>query len=213
MRTLAIDCSTEACSVARWGGPKEYEWRTEILGRGHAERLIPMIAEFADRGRAERIIVGLGPGSFTGVRIGLAAARALAIAWTAEVLGVPSMKLVVEEGMAKRITLRAPYDMPPHHILACMNGGHGEWFVQPYDHCRDQTGPCVSLAPEEAVTRYDQPIVIGNRAKQFVDLRGSGEAIEALPNASHAIHGGPLTRDLTPIYGRGPDATPQKPRA
>ncbi len=53
-----------------------------------------MIAELPDKGRAERIVVSLGPGSFTGVRIGLAAARALGLAWQAEVLGYPTPALV-----------------------------------------------------------------------------------------------------------------------
>ena len=81
MRTLAIDCATEVCSAALFDGAKLLDGRCETIGRGHAERLVPMIAELPDKGRADRILVSLGPGSFTGVRIGLAAARALGLAW------------------------------------------------------------------------------------------------------------------------------------
>ena len=100
-RLLAIECATEACSVALFDGTTFFDGRYEVLGRGHAERLVPMIAELPDRGRAERIFVGLGPGSFTGIRIGLAAARALGLAWGTEVRGYPTLALV--SAMARSI--------------------------------------------------------------------------------------------------------------
>ena len=67
MRTLAIDCATEACSAALFEGGSLVAGTFEVIGRGHAERLVPMIAELPGKGRAERIVVSLGPGSFTGV--------------------------------------------------------------------------------------------------------------------------------------------------
>ena len=59
MRTLAIDCATRACSVALFEGDRLdlVDNRHEILGRGHAERLVPMIAELPGKGRANRICV------------------------------------------------------------------------------------------------------------------------------------------------------------
>ena len=102
-RILAIECATEACSVALFGSDEDGEnlldHRHETIGRGHAERLVPLIAELPGRGRANRILVSLGPGSFTGTRIGLAAARSLAIAWGADVRGYPTLALVA--AMAK----------------------------------------------------------------------------------------------------------------
>ncbi len=65
-----------------------------MLGRGHAERLVPMIAALPDKGRAERVVVSRGPGSFTGVRIGLAAARALGWRGGPKLLGYPTLALV-----------------------------------------------------------------------------------------------------------------------
>ena len=119
-RVLAIECATAACSVALFENGALLDGRYEILGRGHAERLVPLIAELPGKGRAARIVVSLGPGSFTGVRIGLAAARALGLAWQAEVLGYPTLGLVA--AMAR--------EAHPGPVTVCMTGGHGEWFVQ-----------------------------------------------------------------------------------
>uniref|UniRef100_UPI00359301A6 tRNA (adenosine(37)-N6)-threonylcarbamoyltransferase complex dimerization subunit type 1 TsaB n=1 Tax=Blastomonas sp. TaxID=1909299 RepID=UPI00359301A6 len=80
---LVIDAATEACSVALFERDALIASDHAVLGRGHAERLIPMIAALPERGRADTILVNCGPGSFTGVRVGLAAARALALAWGA----------------------------------------------------------------------------------------------------------------------------------
>ena len=119
-RILAIETASEACSVALFEGAEIIAHDHRELGRGHAERLIPMIAALPDKGRADRILVSLGPGSFTGVRIGIAAARALGVAWGAEVLGYPTLALVA---------VRA-WQPDPRPVTVCMNGGHGEWFVQ-----------------------------------------------------------------------------------
>ena len=65
-----IDCATPACSVALFEDEELISGTFEVLGRGHAERLVPMIADLPERGRASSIAVARGPGSFTGVRIG-----------------------------------------------------------------------------------------------------------------------------------------------
>ena len=80
-RVLAIDTATVACSVALFEDNALIASDYGEIGRGHAERLIPAIALLPDRGKADRILVNCGPGSFTGVRVGISAARALALAW------------------------------------------------------------------------------------------------------------------------------------
>jgi tRNA threonylcarbamoyladenosine biosynthesis protein TsaB len=181
VRVLAIDCATEACSAALFEDSALLDGRREILGRGHAERLVPMIAELPDKGRAQRIVVSLGPGSFTGVRIGLAAARALGLAWGAEVLGYPTLALVA--AMAR--------EQCPGPVTVCMTGGHGEWFVQDFAADGEPERPLASLAPTRAAEIAAHDFVAGSQAEALVNLRGSGTALPLLP---------------VPIYGRGPDA-------
>ena len=91
MRTLVIDSATEACSVALFDGAELIGGEFRPLGRGHAEQLVPMIAALPDKGRAGRIAVARGPGSFTGLRIGLAAVKGLAFAANTPCAGVSTM--------------------------------------------------------------------------------------------------------------------------
>lgn len=195
MRMLAIETATEACSVALFEDGHLLDARHEVLGRGHAERLVPMIAELPDMGRAGAIRVSLGPGSFTGVRIGLATARALAIAWGSEVLGYPTLALVA--AMAGRAT------------TVCMNGGHGEFFVQHFDADGTPLDKVCSLPPSEAARVVRSGFVVGNRAQALVELLGGdAEARDMLPDARAVtdIAARHFSSALSPLYGRGPDA-------
>ncbi|MFA9200273.1 MAG: tRNA (adenosine(37)-N6)-threonylcarbamoyltransferase complex dimerization subunit type 1 TsaB [Cypionkella sp.] len=211
MRMLAIETATEACSVALFEDGLEIDSRHAILGRGHAEHLVPMIAELPDKGRAQQIRVSLGPGSFTGVRIGLAVAGALGVAWRSEVLGYPTLSLVAQMNDLTGALLPGSLDVAdPPDFLVCMEGGHGEWFVQPFTAALHPAGPILSLPPREAAARFDEAIIVGSRAEEFAALRGSGQTRTLLPDARYAgalnLHH--LTSKLTPIYGRAPDARP-----
>jgi len=86
---LAIDTSTAACSAALFDADGAcIACRDELIGRGHSERLVPMLDELLEGRRADRILVGVGPGSFTGIRVGIAAAQGMAIGWGCEVRGM-----------------------------------------------------------------------------------------------------------------------------
>ena len=200
MITLTIDCATEACSVALFDNGELVDGRFEAIGRGHAERLVPMIADLPDRGRADRVLVSLGPGSFTGVRIGLAAARALGLAWQAEVLGYPTLSLVAAMARAER---------PTEAVTVCMNGGHGEWFVQNFAANSEPEDEVRSLTPADAAANCRHHTIAGNRAGELAELLGDRHvALNLLPDAraSLLLPSHHLTTALTPIYGRAPDA-------
>ncbi|MFC4256048.1 tRNA (adenosine(37)-N6)-threonylcarbamoyltransferase complex dimerization subunit type 1 TsaB [Altererythrobacter xixiisoli] len=198
MRILAIDSATEACSVALFDGDTLIAGQCEVIGRGHAERLVPMIADLPGQGRADRILVSMGPGSFTGVRIGLAAARALGLAWQAEVLGFPTLCLVA--AMVQQQS-QGP-------VSICMTGGHGEWFVQNFAADGFPRGELLSRPPAEAAEATVHETVAGSQSGALIARRGHGRALSVLPDARHAMRlsGELLSRRLSPIYGRAPDA-------
>lgn len=197
MRTLVIDSATEACSAALFEDGELLAGSFAVLGRGHAEHLVPMIAKLPGKGRAERVVVSLGPGSFTGVRIGLAAARALGLAWQADVLGYPTLALVA--AMARRTR--------PGPITVCMTGGHGEWFVQDFSADGNAEAAHASRPPSQA-SLGGHKLVAGSQAHSLVDQRGHGEALDLLPDARlfPLLPESLLTTSLAPLYGRPPDA-------
>lgn len=199
MRTLAIECSTGACSAALFADGALLAGRFELLGRGHAERLVPMVAELPDKGRAERIAVGLGPGSFTGVRVALAAARALALAWGSKAVGFPTMGLVA--AMARNQAGQTP-------VGVAMIGGHGEWFVEVFGADGVSMRPLASLRPEQAIDTVREEVIAGSQAEALVAARGFGKALPILPDARELALLGEdaLLGSLDPIYGRDPDA-------
>ena len=92
---LAFDTSSAACTAALFNEAGEcVAQRDEVIGRGHAERLVPMIAELMDGRSATDILVGVGPGSFTGIRVAIAAAHGLSIGWNARLYGLNSLALL-----------------------------------------------------------------------------------------------------------------------
>ncbi len=199
MRMLAIECATEACSVALFENGELIASDHQVLGRGHAERLVPMISALPDRGRADRIAVSIGPGSFTGVRIGIATARALALAWKADAAAYPTLALVAAGARQQH------GDMP---VSVCMTAGHGQWFVQNFNSSGLPSGDAASVPPADAARICVHELAAGTQANALVELRGFGSAETAHPDARNVVHlpEALFLHTFTPAYGRAPDA-------
>ncbi|HEY0028643.1 MAG TPA: tRNA (adenosine(37)-N6)-threonylcarbamoyltransferase complex dimerization subunit type 1 TsaB [Allosphingosinicella sp.] len=193
---LVIDSATAACSAALIDGGGVMDQRLELIGRGHAERLLPLIEELLAGRRPDAILVDCGPGSFAGVRVGLAAAHGLAIGWSVPLLGYSSLAVVAAATGAAAVAL---------------HGGHGQLFVQSF--ACDPLRPLdalQSLLPEDAAAAIGAHRVAGSGAEALVSARGYGEAIDALPRAADArlLPEGLRSLPAHPIYGRAPDAKP-----
>ena len=201
---LVIDSATAACYAALIGPDGEIiDQRHEIVGRGHAERLLPMIAELLGGRVPASILVDCGPGSFTGVRVGLAAAHGLAIGWKVPLAGYSSLAAVAVAAAASGEA----------EIAVALVGGHGELFVQNYGG--EPIAPLDalrSLAPAEAAASVSAGLVLGSGAEALVAARGFGRWRDALPRAADARLLPPALRGLAPrpIYGRAPDAKPMQ---
>ena len=194
---LAFDTSSAACTVALFDDGEFVASRDELIGRGHAERLVPMIAELMDGRSADEIIVGVGPGSFTGIRVAIAAAHGLAIGWGAELKGMSSLALLAAGAAAEG------------EVAAAVIGGHGELFVQQFDAATaEPRSELRNLSPAAAAGITTASLVIGSGAQQLVDARGWGEAREAWPSAARALSLPESLRNLPakPVYARAPDA-------
>lgn len=195
---LAFDTSSSACTAALFDGDGTcLSSRDEMIGRGHSERLVPMLEEMLEGRRADEILVGTGPGSFTGIRVGVAAAHGLSIGWGARLSGMSSLALI-----AAGSGTSGP-------VAAAILGGHGEIFVQEFDGATaEPLGALVNLAPTQAALRVTATLVIGSGAATLVEARGTGEAREAWPSARNALHLPEPLRSLDPrpLYARAPDA-------
>ena len=201
-----IDTATQALSVALLEDGEPIGRYHEIVGRGHAEALLPVIADLPDGGRADAIAVDVGPGSFTGVRIGIAAARALALAWNIPLHGFSAPAM---------IAARAAPDHDGGPIAITITGGHGELFWQMFDaDGRTAVTPIASTPIDMLATQIDTTRFYGSGAQALVTAKGSGTAIALYPDAADY----PLIEDLpllapSPIYGRGADAMTMAERA
>ncbi|WP_221792659.1 tRNA (adenosine(37)-N6)-threonylcarbamoyltransferase complex dimerization subunit type 1 TsaB [Aquisediminimonas sediminicola] len=207
--TLVIETAASACSIALISVGEVTAYRHDSMARGHAEHLLPMMAALPDQGRAGSILVDCGPGSFTGVRVGIAAARALGFAWQVPVHGFRTLDL---------LAVMAGRALPAQdRFLVVTLGGHGEWFVQPFvrtDNGIIAAAPFQSLLPEAAITAHGaEYVAIGSAAAAYAAHFPEMAFLDLAPDAREALWlpAEMILQDAQPIYGRGADAKPMAP--
>ena len=201
MRTLVIETATAACSVAVLDDGDVVASAHDVVGRGHAERLVPMIAALPDGGRADRIVVDCGPGSFTGVRVGIAAARGLGLGWGVAVSGFSSLALLAAAAFAAMPGL--------DRVAVVLEGGHGEVFVQVFTRSLEPESGLESLSPEAALTAIGTIYAVGSGLRRLYPQMEQASAT-GLPDAAdaHLLPDASIALPPRPIYGRAPDAKP-----
>ncbi|PHR21185.1 MAG: tRNA (adenosine(37)-N6)-threonylcarbamoyltransferase complex dimerization subunit type 1 TsaB [Sphingopyxis sp.] len=201
-RLLAIDTATIACSVALFEDGALIDSSYAEIGRGHAEKLIPAIAQLRDCGKADKILVNCGPGSFTGVRIGISAAKALALAWGADVQGYNCLAIVAAQALQRMET--------PRPVCVAMQAGHGEYFLQNFFETGQPMEPFKTLTPEQAAGEVKAGVIAGSAAAELAAAVGADIHFPILPNAADIYLVGEEMKNMpaTATYGRKPDAQP-----
>lgn len=232
MNTLAFDTCYDACSAAVFRHGDKLSSRFEPMRTGHAERLMPMIAEVLDEaGLAahdlDRIAVTRGPGTFTGTRIGIAAARALMLATGAEGLGFPSLMPIALQAARKRenpdqgdIMVVARPSRRGQHDYEIFAAPSGEPLCEPF---LAEPDDILHRTRDLAAVEHPHIVIVGTGAEElqeaFVKL-GHRNASIALPqqgfqfdepDAAWLAAGARGLLDhlpVTPLYLRPADAKP-----
>ncbi len=217
MRILAFDCSGAACSAALWQ-EGVVAARREALERGQAERLMPMILavleeagwRFAD---LDLIAATVGPGTFTGLRIGLASLRGLALASARPMLGIGSLEAVARATLAEERAGRK--------LLVLLESKRADLYAQAFDADLAPLSPPLALEPRELAERFagEKLLLAGDAAHRAeaglraagCELRfatGSGLPDAALVAAIAAERVAQASmRPPAPLYLRPPDVT------
>jgi len=224
MNILALDTSMGACSAAvlRAGtGTRRLEALQVEMPRGHAEALMPMVDEVlaeAEIGPSDLdlIAASVGPGSFTGVRIAIAAARGLALVTSAKLFGTDSLSVVA------RASLLAGAD-PQGPFAVAVDARRGMLYFGLFDEtARKMDGPLL-IAPDDAAALLPRDLVlsIGSGAGALAEAAASrglsvNPSFETLQPSAAALaeiayESGETCEVLRPLYLRPPDAKPQAP--
>ena len=216
VRILAIDTALDLCAACVAADDSDAPLSTESLPmvRGHAEALLPLIERVIARVEGgfeaiDRIAVTVGPGSYTGLRVGLSAARAIGLATGKPVVGVGTLSALLAPLLA---------DSVEGVIAAAVDARHGAVYVQ-------ALGPSDGLAPahlpiEVAAERLGSgPVMLTGSGANLVAAALAARGVSArvagigAPDiasvASLGLVADPAQALPRPLYLRGPDARPQ----
>lgn len=219
MIVLAIDTAGAACAVALYDSDQNRILASvsEVIGKGHAEKLMGMIDDcLLVAGLAlpdlHRIAVTIGPGSFTGIRVGLSAARGLALALGIDVVGVSTLSVLAAADRADHGAMDGQGE-----VLAAMDAKRDEVYAQMFDHA----GVPVSAPQLLSVGAFEQMAMGAARVAgsarcllpqvQQSGLHGEESMMDRFPIEQVARLGSvaEVSDRPKPLYLRGPDAKPQ----
>jgi tRNA threonylcarbamoyladenosine biosynthesis protein TsaB len=219
MRILAIDTALEACSAAVLDTELAEIAAHEsfVMVRGHAEALMPLIARVLDRAGLEfaaldRIAVTVGPGSFTGLRVGIAAARGIALAASKPAVGLSTLAAYAAPFIAADDSLPvvSVIDARHDHVYLQVFGPGGRTIVTPrLVPLREALRAAATGAPRlvgTAAALLAAAWPAGERAPRLVDARRAPDIDWVARLGAAAVETGVPPK---PLYLRAPDAQPQ----
>jgi tRNA threonylcarbamoyl adenosine modification protein YeaZ len=190
---------------------------SEHLGRGHAERLFPMIAGALDEAGAtfqdlDRIAVTTGPGSFTGVRVGVAGARALALALKVPAVGVGTLEALAVSAMQARSegTVVSVLDARRGEIYAlAQDAASGTVLIGPVAASAEAIAARLTVAARPLIlVGAGAPLLQAALGDVAVEIASLAECPDISDVARLGMRSDPATPPL-PTYARGADAKPQ----
>jgi tRNA threonylcarbamoyl adenosine modification protein YeaZ len=220
MRVLAIDTALEACSVALLdtAQPDGAVHESQPMTRGHAEALMPMIARVFEHAGLEakaidRIAVTVGPGSFTGLRVGIAAARGIALAAGKPAIGLTTLAAYAAPLIAANVAapVVSAIDARHDHVYLQVFGAGGLTLVKPR---------VVGIADAVRASLGGPPRIVGTGADMLARAWPTGEQRpvsidnKRSPDITWVARLGVAAADTgappKPLYLRPPDAVPQQ---
>ncbi|WP_412064501.1 tRNA (adenosine(37)-N6)-threonylcarbamoyltransferase complex dimerization subunit type 1 TsaB [Rhizobium sp. SYY.PMSO] len=210
MIVLALDTAGVDCAAAVYdsGSDSVMGEVTETIGRGHAEHLMHVVDEALAKAdvalsAVERVVVTVGPGSFTGIRIGVAAARGFALSLNVPAVGVTTLEVMAATARAQN---------PGKSVMAAIDAKREEIYLQSFDADGNplDEARAVTIGEARAIAAGFDGIVTGTAVARLGDAPPA-ERPDAFPIAIVARLGAgkPAGERPKPLYLRGPDARPQ----
>jgi tRNA threonylcarbamoyladenosine biosynthesis protein TsaB len=221
MNLLAIECATNACSAALWLNDAPGPGRHAAMRRGHGEALMPMVAEImAEAGlnfmNLRAIAATTGPGAFTGIRIGLSAARGFALAAGLPVIGVTTLEAIAAAQDGEGHPMLVALDSKRADIYVQLFGADGAALSEPLSRMPEEVEEMLPAAQTVALAgdRADAVLrALADRDPPLLRLTGPDlpDAAVVARIAARRIASKPVAADAPPptaLYLRPPDAIP-----